>query len=67
MQSRNAIHQAGISCLIFLLLLQRGRMRLVHLLLLAPASVSVVIIVGPTKESDHLLVNIMLVISAAFY
>ena len=57
----------GLFCLIFAHLLLGERMRPIHLLFLALASVGVVIIVRPAELGDHLLVNMMPVISAALF
>ena len=57
----------GLFCLIFAHLLLGERMRPIHLLFLALASVGVVIIFRPAELGDHLLVNTMPVISAALF
>lgn len=57
----------GLFCLIFAHLLLGERMRRIHLLFLALASVGVVIIVKPTGMEEHLLVNGLPILSAAFF
>lgn len=57
----------GLFCLIFAHLLMDLRMRTIHLLFLALASVGVVIIGKPAELGNHLLVNVITVISAALF
>ena len=57
----------GLFCLIFAHLLLGERMRPIQLVFLAPTIVSVVIIVKPAELENHLLVNVIPVISAALF
>ena len=57
----------GLFCLIFAHLLLDERMRPVHLVFLALASIGVIVIIKPTEIGEHLLVNLLPVISAAFF
>ena len=57
--------EQGLFCLIFTHLLLGERMRLIHRLFLALVCVGIVIIVRPAELGDHMLVNVMPVISAA--
>jgi len=57
----------GLFCLIFAHLLLDERMRPVHLVFLALASIGVIVIIKPTEIGEHLLVNLLPVISSAFF